>query len=92
MNLRSYGSKVKPWIGTWDRKENNYGRDLNGLIYGSDYDSNSGSNFIDNFGMAWDNPNENILKNWIKGGDTVATSTKILNPDAITYEQLDSNH
>ena len=40
LNLRSYGSKVKPWIGTWDRKENNYGRDLNGLIYGSDYDSN----------------------------------------------------
>ena len=46
LNLRSYGSKVKPWIGTWDRKENNYGRDLNALIYGSDYDSNSGSNLL----------------------------------------------
>ena len=88
-NLKSYGSKVKPWVGTWDRKTGNYGKDLNGLIYGSDYDSDSGNNLVKNCFTRWDNPTENILENWIRSGDTVAISTKILNPDAITYEQLD---
>ena len=90
-NLRSYGSKVMPDTGYWNRSDHNYGRDLQGIIYGSDYDSDSGSNLKKVANTRWNSRTQNLLTNWIKGGETTAFSTPIILPDAITYEQLDKS-
>ena len=64
-NLNSYSSKVRPHVGNWQRQTANFGKDLNGNIYGSDYDSNNGTQLTDNTGAYWNEQN-NVLKEWIR--------------------------
>ena len=45
-------------------KDTNFGKDLNGNIYGSDYDSAQGAQLTANTGAYWNEQN-NILKQWI---------------------------
>ena len=67
-NLNSYASKVRPWIGNWERQNGNTGKDQNGYIYAGDYDSANGSNLTTNTGAYWNDAN-NVLRKWLESGN-----------------------
>ena len=66
-NLHSYATKVKPWVGNWERQNGNSGKDQNGHIYAGDYDSAEGANLTASTGAYWNDAN-NILRKWLESG------------------------
>ena len=74
-NLNSYASKVRPWVGNWERQNGNTGKDQNGYIYAGDYDSNNGTNLTTNTEAYWNDAN-NILRKWIESGGGKAKQMK----------------
>ena len=75
LNLHSYASKVKPWIGKPERNATNVGKDVNGNIYAGDFDTDGGAALTTNTGAYWNQTN-NVLKEWINKGELKANKLK----------------